>query len=65
MVEHRPGYGCAQLLLCDKFRMTPFHLACENGDAQMVKWLLLELSLQVDAHIHYILLSYDCDCNLL
>ena len=27
--------GCTALTLPDKYRMTPFHLACENGDVAM------------------------------
>ena len=46
MVEHWPGYGCAELLLYDNYRMTPFHLACEGGDPAMVELILAELATQ-------------------
>ena len=31
---------CPQLLLADKYQMTPFHLACESGYDDMVQYLL-------------------------
>jgi len=46
VVESETGMGCAQLLLCDKYRMTPFHLACEGGDAAMVEMVLEQLAAQ-------------------
>lgn len=37
--------GCTALTLPDKYRMTPFHLACENGDVAMASFLLEQLAL--------------------
>ena len=36
----RLGAPCPELTLVDKYKMTPFHLACEGGDAELVKLLL-------------------------
>ena len=31
-----PSAECAELFVCDKYQMTPFHLACENGHDKVV-----------------------------
>ena len=35
-----PDEKCAELFVVDKYQMTPFHLACENGHADAVAYLL-------------------------
>merc|ERR1740133_474759 len=40
------GAGCKELTIVDKYKMTPLHLACENGDEPMVAHLLTELNRQ-------------------
>ena len=42
----RRGGGCKELVLVDSYKMTPLHLACENGDEAMVAHLLQELNRQ-------------------
>jgi len=32
--------NCPELLVLDKYQMTPFHLACESGDPHMVQYLI-------------------------
>ena len=38
-----PDQTCAELFVCDKYEMTPFHLACENGHSESVAHLLAQL----------------------
>jgi len=42
--------GCTALTLPDKYRMTPFHLACENGDVAMAGVLRSGRRVHVSRH---------------
>ena len=35
-----PDQTCAELVVCDKYEMTPYHLACESGHDGVVSHLL-------------------------
>jgi ankyrin repeat protein len=35
-----PTKDCEELFVCDKYEMTPFHLACENGHKEAVRYFL-------------------------
>ena len=43
-----PAPACEELFLCDRYQMTPYHLACENGDPAIVAYLLGLLSRQAE-----------------